>query len=174
MRKAAVITVSDSCYNGQREDISGPTVVARLKLMGYEVIASETVADDVLAIRGAILRRCTEAALIVTTGGTGLSKRDVTPEATREVCDRIVEGMAEYMRAACSRFTPNAALSRAICGTRGFTLIVNLPGSPSGASESLDALKQLIPHALDLLAGETAHTPSGDRTLSHAAPRRHE
>jgi len=174
MRKAAVITVSDSCYNGQREDISGPTVVARLKLMDFEVISSEIVADDVLAIRGAILRRCNDAALIVTTGGTGLSKRDVTPEATREVCERIVEGMAEYMRAACSRFTPNAALSRAVCGTRGFTLIVNLPGSPSGASESLDALKQLIPHALDLLAGDTAHPPSGARTRTLTSARRTE
>ena len=171
MRRAAVITVSDSCYNGQREDISGPTVVARLKLMGFDVVSSETVADDVLAIRGAILRRCNDAALIVTTGGTGLSKRDVTPEATREVCERIIDGMSEHMRAACARFTPNAALSRAICGTRGFTLIVNLPGSPSGASESLDALKQLIPHALDLLAGDTAHPPAGGRSSTKAARR---
>ncbi len=174
MRRAAVITVSDSCYNGKREDISGPAVVARLKLMDFEVIASEVVADDVLAIRGAILRLCNDAALIVTTGGTGLSKRDVTPEATREVCDRIVDGMAEYMRAMCSRFTPNAALSRAICGTRGFTLIVNLPGSPSGATESLDALKELIPHALDLLAGDTAHPPSGARSRTLTSARRTE
>lgn len=172
MRKAAVITVSDSCHNGERTDLSGPAVVARLKLLDFDVISTEIVRDDVLDIRGAILNRCSDAALIVTTGGTGLSKRDVTPEATRELCDRIVEGMSEYMRAVCSRFTPYAALSRAVCGTRGFTLIVNLPGSPSAATESLDAIAKLIPHALDLLSGNTDHTPGAIRSRSHPTANR--
>lgn len=157
MRSAAVITVSDSCASGEREDISGPAVAARLKTLGFEAVATEVVADEVAAICDAIMRQCSRASLVVTTGGTGVSPRDVTPEATREACERIIEGLAERMRSVSAQITPMAALSRAVCGSRGSTLVVNLPGSPSGAVESFDVIAELIPHALDLLSGQTAH-----------------
>lgn len=158
MAKVAVITVSDSCARGEREDLSGPAVAARLSELGFEIVARVLVADDEAAIRSALISAAEAASLVVTTGGTGIAARDVTPEATRAVCQRVLDGLSEQMRAVGNTKTPFAALSRAVCGTRGTSLIINLPGSPKGALESLDAVAELIPHAIDLLAGKTAHT----------------
>ena len=155
--KAAVITVSDSSHKGTRTDKSGPAVAATLKAKGYEVIATEIVPDDQKKIEVAIRKAAKRAQLVVTTGGTGIAERDVTPEATRAVCDRLVDGIAERRRAEGAKSTPLAALSRAVCGTLGRSLVLNLPGSPSAATESLAAVIDLLPHALELLQGKTAH-----------------
>jgi molybdopterin adenylyltransferase len=155
--RAAVVTVSDSCSRGERPDLSGPPVVLALKMKKFLIVAHETVPDDQPTIQKTLLKLAEQAQLIVTTGGTGIAPRDVTPEATRAVCDRELEGVAERMRLEGSKNTPFAALSRAVCGTRGNVLILNLPGSPSGAIESLEAVIELLPHALQLLSGNTKH-----------------
>jgi len=155
--RAVVLTVSDSASTGQREDTSGPAVKEVLTEEGYQVVGREVVPDDAEVIARALLRLVEATDLVVTTGGTGLGPRDVTPEATTTVCERMVPGMAEIMRAEGLKFTPLAALSRAVCGARGTTLIVNLPGSPTGAVESLGSILHLIPHALELLRGNTEH-----------------
>ena len=157
---AAVITVSDSSHKGERADKSGPAVAATLRAKGFEVVATEIVPDQRPKISAAIKRLAKQAQLVVTTGGTGIAPRDVTPEATRAVCDRLVDGIAERMRAEGARKTPLAALSRGLCGTLGRGLVLNLPGSPAGATESLAAVIDLLPHALELLQGRTAHAES--------------
>jgi molybdenum cofactor synthesis domain-containing protein len=154
---AAVVTVSDSCSRGERQDQSGPAVAQLLEKLQFSVVAREVVPDDSTRIEDMIMRLADEVRLIVTTGGTGIAVRDVTPEATRRVCDRLIEGLAEYMRAEGVKKTPFAALSRGVCGVRGQALILNLPGSPTGAVESLEVVANLLPHAIDLLSGKTEH-----------------
>ena len=134
---AAVVTVSDSCARGEREDRSGPAVAELLEKLRFSVVAREVVPDDSIQIQNLLIRLSREVRLVVTTGGTGIAPRDVTPEATAAVCDRLVEGVAECMRREGVKKTPFAALSRGVCGVRGTALILNLPGSPAGAVESL-------------------------------------
>jgi molybdopterin adenylyltransferase len=152
-----VLTISDSRTRGERPDLSGPAVAASLQAAGLTVTGPHLVPDEQPLIESALREHAGQSELIVTTGGTGIAARDVTPEATRAVCDRILDGFAERMRAAGARRTPLAALSRAISGTCGRVLIVNLPGSPEGAVTSLEAVMDLIPHALVLLSGADAH-----------------
>lgn len=159
---AAVVTVSDSCARGERVDVSGPAVAAALQKSGFEVVTRETLPDDSIKIQNLLIRLAGEVQLVVTTGGTGVAPRDVTPDATIAVCDRLIEGVGEIMRAQGIKKTPFAALSRGVCGVRGATLILNLPGSPAGAVESLEAVIELVPHALNLLQGKTEH--SSNRT----------
>ena len=154
---AAVVTVSDSCARGEREDKSGPAVAHLLESLHFSVAVREVVPDDSIKIQNLLIRLAREVRFIVTTGGTGIAARDVTPDATMAVCDRILDGVAERMRQEGSNKTPFAALSRGICGTRGKALILNVPGSPAGAVESLQAVAGLIPHAIDLLSGKTEH-----------------
>lgn len=159
MNTAAVLTISDSVHAGRRRDVSGPSVRARLEQLGWRVAVCEAVPDEMAQIsaRVAALADSNEVAAIFTTGGTGVAPRDVTPEATRRVLDREIPGLAELMRAEGRKSTPLAALSRAVAGARGRTLIVNLPGSPQGALESLNAIVEMAPHILDLLRGDTEH-----------------
>jgi molybdopterin adenylyltransferase len=153
----AVVTVSDSCSRGEREDRSGPAVAELLERLQFPVAAREVVADDPIQIENLLIRLAREVRFIVTTGGTGIAPRDVTPEATVAVCDRLLDGVAERMRSEGVKKTAFAALSRGVCGVRGKTLILNLPGSPAGAVESLEAVAGLIPHAIELLSGKTEH-----------------
>ena len=161
MIRVAIITISDSVVAGTREDRSGPVLRERVEALGWQVAAEEIVPDEVDRI-SAVLKELADVAkvsLILTTGGTGVSPRDVTPEAARTVIDREIPGLGEVMRAEGRKVTPFAALSRSMAGTRGTTLIVNLPGSPKGAVESLDAVAGLLPHLVDLLEGRTEHVP---------------
>jgi len=155
---AAVLTVSDSSARGERADISGPAVAEALEKRDFTVVAAKIVPDNQAAIRKALLQMIAKARLVVTTGGTGIARRDVTPEATRAVCQRLLEGVAERMRAEGAKKTPLAALSRGVCGVREKSLILNLPGSPKGAVESLEAVIDVLPHALQLLSGNTRHS----------------
>jgi len=163
--RAAVLTVSDKASRGEREDTAGPAAAALLRGAGAEVIATAVLPDDRDRIAAQLRRWADEDALdlIVTTGGTGLSPRDVTPEATLDVADREVPGLAELMRSEGRKSTPMAALSRAVAVSRGRTLILNLPGSERGARESLQAVMGLLPHAIELLRGDPVEShPSGD------------
>ena len=154
---AAVLTISDSCARGEREDKSGSAVAQLLEKLKFSITAREVVPDDTTHIEDVLMRLSEQVRLIVTTGGTGIAPRDVTPEATRRVCDRLIDGVAERMRTEGVKKTPYATLSRAVCGVRGQCLILNLPGSPTGAVESLEAVANLLPHAIDLLSGKTEH-----------------
>jgi len=154
---AAVLTVSDSCARGERVDASGPAVAQALRSARFEVTVQRVVPDDQPAIEAALRELSSHAQLVVTTGGTGIAPRDVTPEATRAVSERLVEGLAERMRSEGMKKTPFAALSRATCGILGQSLLLNLPGSPAAAVESLAAVIELLPHALELLRGKTEH-----------------
>jgi len=155
---AAVVTVSDSCSRGERQDRSGPAVAELLEKLQFSVVTRETVPDDPIQIQNYLIRLAREVRLVVTTGGTGIAPRDVTPEATVAVCDRLLVGIAERMRSEGMKKTQFAALSRGVCGVRGKALILNLPGSPTGAVESLEAVASLLPHAIELLSGKTDHT----------------
>jgi len=154
---AAVVTVSDSSSRGEREDLGGPAVAAALEKHKFRVVVREVVPDEQALIEDVLVRLSGQARFVVTTGGTGVAPRDVTPEATRAVCGRLIEGIAERMRSEGTKSTKFAALSRAVCGVRGQSVILNLPGKPSGAVESLEAVIDLMPHVLRLLAGDTRH-----------------
>lgn len=160
MRRALVLTASDGVSAGVREDVSGAAVEARLTDLGFAV-DRVLVPDDANEISAALAAGSLDHELLVTTGGTGLTPRDVTPQATRAVIDYDVPGLAEAMRAAGRSITPLADLSRGVVGVLGRSLIVNLPGSPNGALESLTALEPVLEHALETLAGPFDHGASG-------------
>ncbi len=155
-RKTAVITVSDLGFRGEREDRSGQALVDRLEAEGFEILFKIIIPDEYAEIRKVLadLADGEKPALILTTGGTGVSPRDVTPEASLSVIERAVPGMAEAMRAASLQKTPHAMISRAVAGIRGKTLIINLPGSPKGALENLEVILPALPHALDKIQGD--------------------
>ena len=159
MINAAVLTISDSVSAGTREDRSGPAVRERLEVLGWRVALMEVIPDTVSEIseRLATLADGGQVSAIFTTGGTGVAARDVTPEATRAILDREIPGLGELMRRKGAESTPLAVLSRSLGRTRGRVLIVNLPGSPRGAVESLDAIVELVPNVLELLRGRTDH-----------------
>ena len=155
MYTAAVLTVSDRSSRGERPDEAGPLAASLLEAAGYRVVETALVPDERPQIEAALIRLADEihAALVVTTGGTGFSPRDVTPEATLAVCERLTPGIPEAMRAASLAITPRAMLSRAEAGIRGGTLIVNLPGSPKAARENLEAVLPALEHGLKMLLG---------------------
>lgn len=156
MIRAGVLTISDRSSQGLREDKSGPELANMLQRHGIEVVWTEVVPDEQSDIRRVLIRWADEQAadLILTSGGTGLSPRDVTPEATMSVVDRHVPGMAEAMRAASMAKTPHAMISRALVGVRGKTLIINLPGSPRGTMENLEVVLPALRHAIDKIQGD--------------------
>ncbi|HEY5214908.1 MAG TPA: MogA/MoaB family molybdenum cofactor biosynthesis protein [Acidobacteriaceae bacterium] len=175
-RTAIVITVSDRCSAGTQVDLSGPALAHLVTEAGAQLLDTIIVPDDPDLLISALHAAATRAALILTTGGTGLAPRDITPEATLSVCDRLVPGLAELIRQEGTRRTPYAALGRGVCGVAGGipgvtggALILNLPGNPRGAESSLRAVLPLLPHALDLLAGNTEHSgpdiPQGTETI---------
>jgi len=158
---AHVITVSDGAYHGTRDDKSGVALVDLLRSRQFEVGKPEVVPDERDIITSAIIDAADGGArLVITTGGTGLGPRDVTPQATRDAIDYDVPGIAETMRRAGAESTPMAAISRGIAGVRRRSLVINLPGSPKGALESLESVMPVLDHALALLAGDTEHKPS--------------
>ena len=156
-RNAIVLTVSDRCFAGTQTDLSGPALAHLLTEAGAHIVDALTLPDEPGQLIPALQASASRASLVLTTGGTGLAPRDITPEATLAVCTRLVPGLAELIRQDSATRTPYAALSRGVCGILGNCLILNLPGSPSGAESSLRAVLPLLPHALDLLAGHTAH-----------------
>ena len=158
MYQAAVVTVSDRSARGERPDEAGPLVASLLEAAGYEVAERRIVPDERAEIEQVLIELADrrQAALVVTTGGTGFSPRDVTPEATAAVCGRMAPGIPEAMRAASLTVTPRAMLSRAAAGIRGGTLIVNLPGSPKAARENLEAVLPTLEHGLKMLLGGPA------------------
>jgi len=156
--KAAVVTISDGCYHGQREDLSGKALSEQLTQQGWSVAFRRIVPDDVERIRAQIIELCDQTLnLVVTTGGTGLGPRDVTPEAIRPLLEKEAEGLAELMRLRGLEKTDFASLSRSLAGVRKETLILALPGSPKGATESLEAVIKLLTHTIDLIEGRTKH-----------------
>jgi molybdenum cofactor synthesis domain-containing protein len=159
MIKAVAITVSDACSRGEREDASGEALRRLLEDAGAEIVESKILPDDLEPLVQ-VLKEFAEREdvnLIVTTGGTGLGPRDITPEATRHVIEREAPGIAEAMRAESLKVTPMAMISRGVCGVRAGTLIINLPGSPKAVRESFAVIAPVLSHAIDLLQGRTAH-----------------
>ena len=168
---AAVITVSDKGFRGQREDTSGPALCRMLREAEWEVIYTVVVPDEREDIRGELIRCADElgAALVLTTGGTGFSPRDITPEATLDVVERLTPGIPEAMRAESMRITPKGCLARQAAGIRGRTLIVNLPGSEKAAKENIAAVLDPIRHGVDMLLGEGS-ADCGDHHKHHHHP----
>ena len=157
--RAVVITVSDACSRGEREDASGAALVQLLNGIGADVVESKILSDDLEPLVQALkhFAEREDVNLIVTTGGTGLGPRDNTPEATLQVIEREAPGIAEAIRAESLKVTPMAMLSRGVCGVRAGTLIINLPGSPKAVRESFAVVAPVLAHAIDLLEGRTAH-----------------
>ncbi len=153
--RVALVTVSDSAARGAREDRSGPALRERCQQLGWQVGYTTVVADEAAALEARLIELADSglADLVLTTGGTGVGPRDVTPEATLVVCEKVIPGLGELMREKGRQANPRAALSRGIAGVRGRAVIVNLPGSPKGAVESLDAIAELLPHAVEVLRG---------------------
>jgi molybdenum cofactor synthesis domain-containing protein len=164
MITVAIVTISDSAMAGTREDLSGPALQKRCEELGWSVCERVLTNDDESAIAAILADQADRftASVILTTGGTGVAPRDVTPEATRRVLDREIPGIAELMRAEGRAQTKFSVLSRAVAGSRKRSLIVNLPGSPKGAVHSLNAIAELMPHILDLLLGHTEHANSAN------------
>jgi molybdopterin adenylyltransferase len=156
MITVAVLTLSDKGSKGEREDASGPLIQAMLNSMAAEIKYSEILPDEKDLLKKKLIQYSSEVDLILTTGGTGLSPRDITPDATLEVIDREVPGIAEAMRAEGLRKTRRAMLSRAVVGVRGRALIINLPGSPKAVQENLEAVLDVIPHAIEKIKGDTS------------------
>ena len=163
MNTAAVLTISDSSFKGTRKDLSGPAVAQELAAAGFQVTITAIVPDEREQIQQKLIECCGRSRLVVTVGGTGIATRDVTPEATLAVVERLIEGIPERMRAVGATKTPLAALSRGLCGMLGKSLVLNLPGSPKAAVEQLGILADLLPHALKALAGRCEHrrAPAG-------------
>lgn len=162
--KAAVLSASDRSFRGEREDKSGPLLKSLLEGLPAEVTAYYILPDEKETLRAAMLLLCGQCDIILTTGGTGLAPRDVTPEATRGILDREVPGIAEALRAAGMLHKPTAMLSRGIAGTRGKTLIINLPGSPAAVADSFEILRPVLRHAAELIQGEVKDC----QALSHS------
>ncbi len=155
--RAIIITVSDRCAAGSSEDVSGKVLAELLESFGAEIYERLIVTDDLEHLAEILMRHSTRADLIMTTGGTGLSARDNTPEATRRVIEREAPGLAEAMRYKTLEKTPFAMLSRGVCGIRGNCLIINLPGSPKGVAECFEVIKPVLQHAIDQIKGNTGH-----------------
>ena len=153
MIRTGIVTLSDKGSKGERQDASGPLIEEIIQSIGAKVVHYEILADEQPELEARLIALCQKCDLILTTGGTGLSPRDITPEATLAIIDREIPGMAEAMRLESLKKTPHAMLSRAVVGIRGTTLIVNLPGSPKGARENLEAIITAIPHAIEKIKG---------------------
>jgi molybdenum cofactor synthesis domain-containing protein len=170
MIKVAILTLSDRASRGEREDASGPAIEQMIKKMDAQIVSSEIIPDDKVKIRSKLVSLCKNADLILTTGGTGVSPRDVTPDATRDVMHQEIPGITEAMRYEGLKKTPYAMISRAVAGIRGKTLIVNLPGSPTAVKENLSVILPVLPHTIEKIKGDTADcatVKSGKRPARH-------
>jgi molybdenum cofactor synthesis domain-containing protein len=167
MIKVAILTLSDKGSRGERKDTSGPTIEKMLKKIDAEVVSCDILPDERAGIKKKLISLCKKSDLILTTGGTGVSPRDVTPEATREVIQREIPGMAEAMRMNSMKKTPYGMLSRAVVGVRNQTLIVNLPGSPKAVRENLGVILSALPHAVAKIQGDMSECDSTNKTLKN-------
>lgn len=158
MLSAAVITISDKGYRGEREDLSGPLLVKMLKENNFDVTTTSIIPDEKEMIESTLIDLSNKnIALILTTGGTGFAPRDITPEATKAVIERETPGLSEIMRAESMKITPFGCLSRGVSGIRGNSLIINLPGSPKAANENLMSIIKSLPHAFKMFLGDSSH-----------------